>query len=375
MLNVIKLNTVFLIICIFTINLTAQVAEAPLKFFGYFQTSFQYQGGHQLSQDRTTFSLQQLNLFFQKDLARNWTSFVNFEILNNFSMSKQWGAINLEEAWVRYRASNQFNLKLGLQIPEFNNLNQIKNRTPLLPYIIRPLVYETSFNEFLAISEFIPEQAFIQVYGFIPRGDFKFDYAAYIGNSPNIETLAEQKGQSGQDSTTSVLIGGRIGIRVSEFKAGLSGTYEKSNEWRQVADILGIDPAELNDIPRVRFGGDFSFNFTQLFFESEFIKVRYDENFFQLDVDRDFYYGTLGYYFNESFALYGGYYQTHERLRASNTGQLAKIETPGIGATYAFTDRIKIKTQYARVIVHAKSGSVLVDEGWNFFATAISVIF
>ena len=373
--NLCRTFLLLFLILSFCSNLTAQVAEAPLKFFGYFQTSFQYQGGRQITSDRTSFSIQQLNLFFQKDLARDWTAFVNFEILNNFSLSKQWGAINLEEAWVRYRASKQFNLKLGLQIPEFNNLNQIKNRTPLLPYIIRPLVYETSFNEFLAISEFIPEQAFIQAYGFIPRGELKFDYAVYIGNSPNIETLANEHGQSGQDTTTSVLIGGRIGMRYGEFKAGISGTFEKSNGWRQVADLLGIDPNELNNIPRVRLGGDFSFNFKKVVFESEFINVRYDEDFFQLDVDRDFYYGNLGYFISEPFAIYIGYYQTHERLYAANISELVKIETPGIGVTYAFTDRIKIKAQYARVRVLAGSGIFSVDEKWNFFAMAISVFF
>jgi len=375
MYNLSRTYLFLLLILSFCIDLSAQIAEAPLKFFGYFQTTFYYQGNRQNSRDRNSFSIQQLNLFFQKDLARDWTAFVTFEVLNNFSMSKQWGAINLGEAWVRYRASNQFNLKLGLQIPEFNNLNQIKNRTPLLPYIIRPLVYETSFNEFLAISEFTPEQAFIQAYGFIPWKEFKFDYAVYIGNSPNIETLAEQKGQSGQDSTTSFLVGGRIGLRFAEFKAGISGTYEKSNEWLQVADLLGIGADELNNIPRVRFGGDLSFNFTKFVFESEMINVRYDEDFFQLNVDRDFYYGNLGYYISEPLAVYVGYYQTYENLRAANFSQRAKIETPGIGAAYSFTDRIKIKAQYARVMIRARSGSIVADEKWNFFATAISVIF
>lgn len=139
----------------------AQSGETPVKLFGYFQNSLQHWTTFEDREKQNSFSLQQLNLFVQKDLNRNWTAFVNLEFLNNFSSNRQWGAANLDEAWVRYRSSNKFNLKLGLQIPEFNNLNVIKNRTPLLPYIIRPLVYETSFSAFIKIEEFVPPRAFV----------------------------------------------------------------------------------------------------------------------------------------------------------------------------------------------------------------------
>jgi hypothetical protein len=315
-------------------------------------------------------------MFFQKDLGPDWTAFINFEILNSLSMSKQWGAINLEEAWIRYRVGARFNLKLGLQIPEFNNLNQIKNRTPLLPYIIRPLVYETSFNEFLAIPEYIPEQAYFQVYGFLPGGQLKIDYAFYMGNSPNISTRddAEKGGQSGRDTTDSFLFGGRLGLRYQEFKIGVSGTFEKSNELSNAAELLSIDPHELKDIPRIRLGADFSFNFARIDFESEFINVRYDEDVAGLDVDRDFYYFNLGYQFSEPLFIYLGYSKIDERIRAAEFSQFVRIETPGIGASYAFSERINFKAQYARVSVTDKFGGHF-SQKWNFFALATSLFF
>jgi len=135
-------------------NTFAQVKETPIKIFGYFQNSFQQWTAFEFRPKQNSFSLQQLNLFFQKDLGTNWTTFVNFEFLNNFSSGRQWGSANLEEAWVKYRADMRFNLKLGLLVPIFNNLHEIKNRTPLLPYIIRPLAYETSFSEFILIFFF-----------------------------------------------------------------------------------------------------------------------------------------------------------------------------------------------------------------------------
>ena len=164
----------------------AQSEETPIRIFGYFQNSLQhwtaldFETSHpQFSAPerrpaQNSFNLQQLNLFFSKNLARHWRAFVNFEILNSFSSQRQWGAINMEEAWVRYKASDRLNLKLGLLIPVFNNLNEIKNRTPLLPYIIRPLVYETSFSEFFgAVEEGTPARAFAQASGVIPAGKAK----------------------------------------------------------------------------------------------------------------------------------------------------------------------------------------------------------
>ena len=167
-------------------NTIAQEEETPIKIFGYFQNSFQHWTTFEERPRQNSFSLQQLNVFFQKDLGPDWTAFVNFEFLNNFSSGRQWGSAKLEEVWIKYRANMKFNLKLGLLVPTFNNLNEIKNRTPLLPYIIRPLAYETSFGAFIPIEILTPVQGFAQVYGFLPTGEAKVDYAVYLGNSPNI---------------------------------------------------------------------------------------------------------------------------------------------------------------------------------------------
>ena len=126
-----KLVMISFILMLFGLSrLFAQLGEAPIKVFGYFQNEFEYQKGTGDIEDleENSFALQQLNLFFQKDLGQDWTALINFEIINSFSSLYQRGGFKLEEAWARYRASRQFNLKLGLQIPIFNNLNEIKNR-------------------------------------------------------------------------------------------------------------------------------------------------------------------------------------------------------------------------------------------------------
>ena len=248
-----KLKILFLLVyLIISSSLIAQSWDSPLKIFGYFQNEFEYQKGTAEieSFDQNTFVLQQLNLFFQKDFSENWTSFVNFKILNSFSSSRQWGAVNLEEAWVKYRSSRQFNLKLGLQIPIFNNFNEIKNRTPLIPYVIRPLIYETAFSENIQVDEYTPNDAYIQAYGFIPSYDWKFDWAVCLGNTANISSLQElgQAGRSGTDTTSSVMIGTRMGVRNNELKFGFSATRDIINYFSGYYDTLlsNVSPEKLS---------------------------------------------------------------------------------------------------------------------------------
>ena len=99
----------------------AQGPSSDLEMFGYFQTQFEYfpDFGHRVAE--TSFLLQQLNLFLQKDVASNWRTFVNFEAINSFSTGRKTGSFSVEEAWARYRQSEKFNLKLGLSIPIFNH--------------------------------------------------------------------------------------------------------------------------------------------------------------------------------------------------------------------------------------------------------------
>lgn len=339
----------------------AQREDTPLKVFGYFQNSLQQWTAFQHQPAQNSFGLQQLNLFFQKDLYQNWTAFVNFEALNTFSSSRRWGALNLEEAWVKYNPNMKFNLKLGLQIPIFNNLNAVKNRTPVLPYIIRPLVYETSFGEFIPLEEFVPARAFVQAYGFLPAGEAKFDYAVYLGNSPNINA-DPKNGQTGVDTTTAFLVGGRLGIRYRELKLGLSATYEKSNGFVDLADTLGRRPEELQERPVTRVGGDLSYNLANFSFESEFIKVAVNAGIPEVDLALNFFYATLGYRFTNELYGYGSYWFTNAQITVLIPGD-EKMEDEDIivstaGISYDLNDRIRLKGQFARVYDNDKKQAV-----------------
>lgn len=294
-----------------------QVLE-DLRVFGYFQSYFSHVDGNTIlltrnipaTDRRNTFNQQQLNLLFAKDLADSFSAFANVELTNSFSSKDGWGSVKLEEAWVRYNHSSALNVKAGLQIPTFNNLNEIKNRTPLLPYIFRPSVYEAAYDEFLPTRVFVPNQAYVQVYGGIPLGGTRLDYSVYVGNQDAFITdTTWVSAVTGVDTTKALMVGGRLGLRHRSLKLGVSGTTDNDN-----LDFLG-----LGAVRRFRLGADLSFTFERFFFEGEFIAIRYNPTDLQQgslsliaqntplignDLDKFFYYALLGYNITDKWFVY-----------------------------------------------------------------------
>jgi hypothetical protein len=360
---------------------SAQADESDLNVFGYFQASLYKQKDALTGNKLNTFTLQQLNLMMQKGLWQRWNAFINFEFTNSYSSFDNWGTFALEEAWVRYRRNRYFRLEMGLLIPQFNSLNPIKNRTPLLPYIIRPLVYETSLQETFPIEEFVPEQAYIQIQGSAPvGGNFKFDYAGYWGNSPNIATNAEAS-NTGLDTTGTFLFGFRVGVRHPNFKAGFSSTADKTNQFVILEEILGSPAGSLNEVPRYRGGLDLSFEWRSLQFWSEAIGVVYEEDVPEFDVDKEFFYVTLAYTFWERLLVYVSYTELKSNLTIpSSSGpdefELAELtsKVPNLGVSFAVNDRVKLKAQF----LGGDSTTIpvgVVEEKFDFLGIAVSVRF
>ena len=366
----------------------AQSDEPDLRIFGYFQSSFQHwttEPGGTLESDRpafNSFAVQQLNMFFQKDLAKDWRAFIGLEALNNFSTSRQWGSLNLEEAWVRHHHDERLNVKFGLQIPIFNHLNEIKNRTPILPYVIRPLVYETSFREFIWTEEFIPARAFLQAYGFLSSGRTKLDYAVYLGNSPNISAQPDP-GPAGLDSTDTFLFGGRLGLRYGDLKLGVSTTYDKTNIFVGAEEIPGVGgpPTRFKEIPRIRLGGDGSYHKGRFSLEGEVIMVRYDDEAPEISIDKEFLYGNLVYHITDQWLGYVGYWFLEEDditffndqfLSATGESHVATL-----GMAYNFNDRLTFKGQWGHVEFKRKAPAIQIRRSSDFdhFSMAASVFF
>lgn len=335
-------------------RLSAQNDASDLKIFGYFQPQFYYESDAENSPEQNSFVLQQLNVFFQKDLSRRLTSFVNFEGVNSFSSDQKWGSFRLEEAWVRYRHSRNLNVRLGLQIPIFNNLNEIKNRMPVIPYVIRPLVYESSFVDVIPIRYYVPQQAYAQVFGWLPAGEMKIDYAAYLGNTElvnsgfNVGSEGRPIGQTGVDTTMSVLVGGRVGMRYGELKAGFSATSDRSAIFQGVGSFTGLKAEQYLRVPRRRYGADLSYYLERFSFEGELIKVVFDKPE-RVDLDLSFYYFNLGYRVTDRLLVYGGYWLTRQKTRILRNHEIVEVRVPDVGVAYMLEDQITLKAQYAHV--------------------------
>lgn len=334
------------------LNLTPALGQEDLEIFGYFQTHLNYlKETTTLSNDdfglrledeseRKSFSVQQTNIFLRKELSVQWTAWLNLEFTNSFSSDEGWGTVNLEEAWLRYRHSNKFHLKAGLLIPRFNNLNEVKNRMPYLPYIFRPLIYEASLSEVFRQQDYVPERAYLQTYGELPvTPNWMFDYAVFLGNAEADfhNNDPAQQIQTGVDTTMVFLVGTRVGLKTTDFKAGVSFTLDKDNLAR----------AGLGEVRRVRIGSDLSFSITRFSFESEIILIRYEDVASARDLDKRFFYATVLYDLDDHLFGYLAYNHVQDDFDPTIEDGLTAIS---VGGGYRLVEPILIKAQYVKVL-------------------------
>ena len=315
--------------------------ENDLEIFGSMQTIFMHQESQLKlripelnveqsgTETRNTFALQQLDIFLRKEMSDALSAFIDLEFQLNYASDKGWGSMSLQEAWLDYHVTDAFSLKAGLLYPAFNRLNEIKNRLPLLPYIFRPLVYERLLSGMFRAEDFIPEHAFLQLYGSVPLGDFFADYAVYTGNGESsyisrsgpdgtIETDVNSNFEflTGVDPTDFKLklFGGRVGLRTRDelFSAGLSLTHDRNNLRDTTGSGLYVIPDDIrerfgSDAPRIRIGTDLALRLGALYFEGEVIKILYDyEGAESLDLamEQGFVHAMLGYDFFPSLTSY-----------------------------------------------------------------------
>ncbi len=341
---------------------TAQINE-DLYIYGYFQAISRYsdlESNPRPEIDKSlSFSVQQMNLFVFKQIDEQFSGFVNLEIVNSLSTEEQWGGFALDEAWVKYDPGQQFRVKAGLLVPTFNNLNTIRDRTPLLPYVMRPLAYETIVSDFLSTDEMVPQQAAVEVYGRFDLGNqLKLDYAAYVGNNTAYmiqEAIATLP--SGSDSTLAKLVGGRVGVRKGGLKFGVSGSHDYADLSR--IPIFNTDFMGVGTLPRSRLGVDLSFTFPNFYVESEFIHVFYGLSqekkdilaeivetnlLFNKDLDKTFGYVTVGADIGDAFFAYGMFSMVIDR---SNIVTDDGFGMYSIGGGYRPNDFLVFKVQFA----------------------------
>ncbi len=317
-----------------------------------------------LHEERSSFAVQQLDIFLQKPIGEHFSAFVDLEYQLNYSSDKKWGSLSLQEAWLNYAPIDEINLKVGMLYPAFNNLNEIKNRLALLPYIFRPGIYERLLSEVYMAEDYLPEHAFVQLSGLLPHGDIFWDYALYVGNAegsyisrrgsdgnPDNDLNQNFEFLTGVDPTefNMKLFGGRLGIRArnENFKAGFSLTHDYDNfrdTTRFPRIYNGIRTPLVGDAPRFRIGADLSGSVGNVRFESEFIRVLYDYHAAdRLDIELDhlFYYTMLGYQFGDRLLVYGLYEAGQDIF-----DQTSEHSSFSGGAAFQLNADITAKAQY-----------------------------
>jgi hypothetical protein len=363
-----KIFSALTIVIILYITTGYAQEEKPIDVFGFFQAKYTHTAESSLGNSKASFGLQQMNIMMRKDLGQNFSAFINLQMTNSFNTERMWGTMNLEEAWMKYRLSEGFSIQGGLLIPAFNNLNEIKNKTPLLPYIIRPLIYESSFSTIIDNGDFVPEHAFVQVSGTQNLSQVKLDYAVFLGNSePSyiFTTGALSTSPAGDDTTTFKMVGGRVGIRTGDIKAGISATYDREKAEEEIIPGMILSAG---NVPRIRIGGDLSFKIKDFSFEGELITVTFPMNDltkaslhqlvrmttipgtnispFHAGLDEKFGYVNLMYDINDQWYVYcGGDYLQDDAETFFKDG----LTLLTFGGGYRPIDRVVLKGQYLHV--------------------------
>jgi len=279
-----------------------------LRVYGFSQTQFDYWKGNTTvtvpnpqnststidlknNIERNGFMMVQTNILFSKNLDDNTSIFVNAEYTRNADAERNFGSVNLREAWVNFYVNELLSVKAGTMLPRFNRLSEIRNRVPLFNYNYRPVVYEEAVRNLADGQTFVPDFANFMVHGKHSVGlSSEFVYAAYVGNS-DLNFLSRVNSQenlvtSGVDTTNYILVGGRVGFNTSSIKfgdlsVGFSGTYDNKAKYISSSDIatinaIGVQVENIGAVPRIRLGYDFFYQLNSWQIESEGIYLKFN---------------------------------------------------------------------------------------------------
>lgn len=353
----------------------------------------------------TTLSLHQLNLFFRRSLNEKASFFVNLEASNSFSSRTPSGYIEIPEGWLSYRFSEHSEFKIGMILPRFNNLLEVRNRLPLFPYLIRPIVYENLVESIYRPEDYRPENAFAQYVYNRPINDHLYlDAAFYVGNSENsflAKFSAKDVGTEGgsieeyssiyvgENTNTALLWGGRVGIEnnFSTFKLGISGTYDEDNKTREEASILAlpgaVTPASFGEVKRYRIGADLSFMYKKFDVEYEFISVLHNHDqirsispsFQSVNLNKTFQYINVTYNISDQVYAFGGanYNQdlTYE-FTLNDSPEAAGFMVLTAGTGWNAFENTMVKMQY---FYGTSRPNAYMEFAVNFISFGVSTIF
>ncbi|HCD53093.1 MAG TPA: hypothetical protein DEQ34_11635 [Balneolaceae bacterium] len=349
-----------------------------------------------------SFALHQLDLFFRKPINEKTVFFLNLSATGSYSSALNSGNFKINEGWVSYQITPNITGKVGLMVPTFNNLNEIKNRLPLFPYLIRPAVYEALLYGIFDEQDYMPQSSYIQINGVknisnslildysVNMGNSEADYASEIepGTGPISVEQESATIYKGENLSTLLSYGGRIGVRSAydSFKFGVSATADHDNRNEIDGYSIGRYPnAQIpvfGDVPRYRLGSDFSFGVKKLQFESELVLILHDHSeihttpqYKNANLNKLFAYALSTYNISERYYIFGGVNfindQSYEFL-IENSPDKAGLTYLTAGAGWKPFEDIVFKFQYSDVSIGENTH---LDINVNFLTAGLSVIF
>lgn len=386
-----------LLLFLFLMQLTALHAEIKTNYF--FQTSGQYKNestkvilpGVAIGEpsiealqiddpaEAMSFQLQQLNTIVSSDLGGNFYGYINLEMTNSTNTILDFGGISVEDVFIRYNYNRYLNVKVGHFVPRFNSFTQTYNKFPLIPYIIRPFFYEKAWAGMVPPEDILPQKAAVQVYGFLPIGTLKLDYAVFMGNPENSFLFVNNESvtaEPGTNKTLNLTLGGRVGLRGDMFDVGVSFTQDKDQIFS-----LGDDSEQ----DRIRLGADLLFEYGMFRLNAEMIYVTYSydkdleawgdwlplnafhgTNKTPENLDKLAYFVTLNADLTDEFFVYFTYNHFQDNY---SPVFLDGLKGPFIGAGYYFNPKATLKFQYE----HSEVREGIVTYNGNLYRLAMSV--
>jgi len=391
---------------IFILLFRSSMAQSSIDIYGYVQSSYSF--FHNVwnpyappGEDNYTYNnmgINQLNLFVAKDLGNDLSSFINFEFINDYSSDKGFGSFNLSEAYLKWDYRDFLKVKFGMIIPQFNSLFEIYNRTPLLPYLIRPKLYDATSGNLVDIFDILPQKALIQVYGSVPVGAANIEYALFAGNPPNKflsspnNDLLPSYVAFGRAAVSYVSVGGRVGIKTSNLRIGVSACFDKDSQ-RKFIKNSNPDTVNLGDFNRYHIGSDFYLKVGNFELSAEYLKVKtkvssdvqdslnvwnaadpYDVG---KSFDKTFYYATLLYNISSKLFVYTMYDYLNDDFNPFYFG-LDGFYGYHLGGGYYVNDNILLKIQYFKNFARFDTGEAVIpirDYYENNLAIGVSITF
>lgn len=210
-----------------------KIDAQDLKIFGYSQSLYQNQYNEELDasikSNYNYFFAQQTNVFILNNMKNRSRAFINIEFINNQDVANGFGNLSLQEAWVDYSFFNTINLKAGKLLPKFGYLNEQRNRTPLFNFALRPAIYENLFGDIFDQENYLPLSAFFQIESKFNLSRYlMFEASAFLGNSEDNFLISRsdlsavgEANVSGQDTTSTVTIGGKLNLIYSNYNVGV----------------------------------------------------------------------------------------------------------------------------------------------------------